>query len=184
MIGPLNITSAALITQFSIGAIMFLGALILYWGEGYVPYYSNKKSGFSDLAWILVIFLLFTLGCLVFSDEFAKLYQPLFGAATFPQLKSSGALVMVFSTNILCVAILVKSTGGSYNNTNWNVTYTYASGGAGCVALEEAVEAIGVIPGWLAIIVILLVVGILLMILFRVLPTMGGRGSAGEVAEI
>lgn len=113
MVKPINITSAAIITQFSAGAIMFIGALILYGGKGFVPSYRDSGPDFSKLAWIIIAFILLTLGCLVFSDEFSKLYQPLFGSASFPLLPWSAALVIVYTLNIFCVAVLVASTGGS-----------------------------------------------------------------------
>jgi len=106
MVNPINITSAAIITQFSVGAIMFIGALIQYKDR-------DVWNTTLSLAWIIVAFILLTLGCLVFSDEFSKLYQPLFGSASFPLLRWSVALVIVYTLNIVCVAILVAFTGGS-----------------------------------------------------------------------
>ncbi len=75
-----------------------------------------------------------------------------------------------------------------YNNSIWNVTYTYTHGGEGCIAIEEVTDATATIPAWLTIIIILLIVGILLTILFQVvIPSMGGRGSgsaSGTIAEV
>ena len=102
-----------MITQFSAGAIMFLGALILYGGRGFVPSYRDSAPDFSKLAWIIIAFILLTLGCLVFSDEFSKLYQPLFGSASFSLLPWSVALLIVYTLNVVCVAVLVALTGGS-----------------------------------------------------------------------
>lgn len=102
-----------MITQFSVGAIMFIGALILYGGRGFVPSYRDTGPDFSKLAWVIIAFILLTLGCLVFSDEFSKLYQPLFGTASFPLLPWSVALLIVYTLNVVCVAVLVASTGGS-----------------------------------------------------------------------
>ncbi len=113
MVNPINITSAAIITQFSVGTIMFIGALILYGGRGVVPSYRDTGPDFSKLAWVIIAFILLTLGCLVFSDEFSKLYQPLFRSASFPLLRWSVALLVVYTLNVVCVAILVVSTGGS-----------------------------------------------------------------------
>lgn len=73
---------------------------------------------------------------------------------------------------------------------NKNVTYTYKYGKDSCDAVEDTVTAMGKIPTWLAIIVILGIVGILLSIVFKVLPTGGsggfggGRGSGGTMAEV
>jgi len=78
---------------------------------------------------------------------------------------------------------LIQSIGGSYNNTNWNVTYSYAHGREGCSAIETTTDAIGVIPSWLTIIIIITIVGILLVIVFRVLP-IAGKGAGGTIAEV
>ena len=64
-----------------------------------------------------------------------------------------------------------------------NVSYTYLYGTDSCTAIELTEEATATIPTWLTIIVILFIVGILLTIVFRVLP-IGGKGSSGTVAEI
>lgn len=80
---------------------------------------------------------------------------------------------------------------GSAGNS-WNISYTYSYGdSAACEGLSETVDATKTIPTWLTIIVILLIVGVLLAIVFRVLPNTGegiggfGGASSGEVtAEI
>jgi len=78
--------------------------------------------------------------------------------------------------------------GGGYNTTDWNCTGTYLYGGAGCAGVESTIEGVEEIPQWLTIIVIIFIVGILLAIVFKVLPRVtGGRtsgGSGGVVAEI
>jgi len=79
-----------------------------------------------------------------------------------------------------------------HNNTNWNVSYTFKRDNSGaCEGVTKTIDATKKIPTWLAIIVILAIVGILLAIVFRVLPgrqtgeggSFGG-GDTGTVAEI
>lgn len=120
MVNPINITSAAIITQFSIGAIMVIGVLILSWGNiqflswgGFSISSRDDGTDFSKLAWVIVAFILLTLGCLAFSDEFSKLWRPLFGSVYFPLLRWSAALAIVYTLNVVCVAILVLLTGGN-----------------------------------------------------------------------
>ena len=85
---------------------------------------------------------------------------------------------------------IVYSTGGTYNNSDWNVTYNYNYGQEGCEGVNATINAINKIPTWLPIIVILAIVGIILAIVFSVLPkagggiSFGGGRAAGEVAEI
>lgn len=98
------------------------------------------------------------------------------------------------------------TTGKFWNLTNdvvdglgghdWNVTYTYGYGGLSCAGVEETINATQKIPTWLPIIVILLIVGVILAIVFRVLPSagageqagggsgFGGRAESGTTAEI
>jgi len=76
-----------------------------------------------------------------------------------------------------------------YNNTDWNVTYTYQYGEEACAGLESTITATRKIPSWLPLVVILLIVGIVMWLVFRVMPS-GSFGSirfgrGGEVvAEI
>lgn len=72
---------------------------------------------------------------------------------------------------------LLSNITGEYSDTNWNVTYTYQHGAEGCSAVQDTTDAIGDIPTWLVIIAIMFVVGILLAIVFRVLPPAGGGGG-------
>lgn len=65
-----------------------------------------------------------------------------------------------------------------------NVSYTYQySDSEACRALDTTVDATEEIPTWLTIIIIMLIVGALLFIVFRVMPAAGGeeefRSSGG-----
>lgn len=89
---------------------------------------------------------------------------------------------------------LTSDSNDGAGGNNWNISYTYIHGdSAACEGLNETIEATKTIPVWLTIIVILLIVGILLSIVFKVLPTagegsggarFGGEGSSGVTAEI
>ena len=60
-----------------------------------------------------------------------------------------------------------------------NVSYTYLyDTGEACTGLGATETAIQEIPTWLTIIVIMFIVGILLAIVFRVLPSGGGESSS------
>lgn len=75
----------------------------------------------------------------------------------------------------------IKVSGWDYNGSTINVNYTYVYGDTGCENMETTEEAVQNIPTWLAIIVIMIIVGIIMAIVFKVLPY--GRGS-GTTAEI
>lgn len=66
----------------------------------------------------------------------------------------------------------------------WNVTYTYNYGLEACAGVESTIDATNKVPAWLAIMVILAIVGILLAIVFKVLPTGRGEVTTGEGSGI
>ena len=71
-------------------------------------------------------------------------------------------------------------SSGIYNNTLWNVTYTYESGTEGCVGVQSTITATKKIPTFLPIIVIVAIVGILLAIVFASLK-FSDKGSVAQV---
>jgi hypothetical protein len=113
-IKPINITGAAIFAQFSIIMIMFVGSLILYRGQGFVPSFERPK--FSGLPWLILGFGLLSIGFLIFSDEFSLVWRPLFGTIDFPTMPWTTALFVMFTTDILCTTFLVLLTGGSRNS--------------------------------------------------------------------
>jgi magnesium-transporting ATPase (P-type) len=116
-ISPVNIIGAALIAQFFLSIILGIGAFILYLRESAAPSYRKLSSGkfinVSRFAWVVLIFFLLTVGCLVLSDEFAKLYRPLLEELRVPMLPWSIAIPIVFFLNMICVTFLVWLTDGS-----------------------------------------------------------------------
>lgn len=73
-----------------------------------------------------------------------------------------------------------SGTGKMWNLTSeyplnkFNVTYTYkSSSSSACEGLDTTVDAVQTIPVWLTIIIILFLVGILLAIVFKVMPQPG-----------
>ncbi len=112
-IKPLNITAAALITQFLLIIIMFVGAMILRGTPG-LPFWKERRSiDASHFAWIILLLAIVTIGCLIFSVEFIDIWSPLFPGVQFPSIMSQTALSVMFVLDIFCVAYLVVSTGGS-----------------------------------------------------------------------
>lgn len=85
----------------------------------------------------------------------------------------------------------LQAVGVLYAEGTWTVNYSYQwSASSACDALEDTIDAEEEVPVWLSIIVLLLVVGIILTLVFKVLPAAGaggfggGAGSAGTVAEV
>jgi len=111
-VNPSNITGAAVIAQFAIIVIMFVGAAILHKGEETAPFYYGR-SRFSHLGWKILAFALLTIGCLLFSDEFSKLWRPLLEDVSIPTLPWRLAVLVMFLSDIVLVTILVSNTGGS-----------------------------------------------------------------------
>ena len=107
-----NITGAAIFAQFSIVIIMAIGASVLRRGEKDKPFYYGKPR-FSALGWKILFFCLLTIGVLLMSDEFSKLWRPVFRDPVFPSIPWRVAILVMFIFDILCVTILVWNTGGS-----------------------------------------------------------------------
>jgi len=69
---------------------------------------------------------------------------------------------------------------GTYD-ASWNVSYTYKyDDSAECRGVEDTITSVGKIPTWLAIFVIVFIVGVLLALVFKYIP----RSPGGGVAEI
>ena len=116
-----------------------------------------------------------------------------YNAFTITQVKNRTGDIVIsagnYSYNPATGLIQNISTYALSTGNLWNVTYTYQYGKEACSGVETTVAATAKIPTWLSIIVILAIVGILLAIVFKVLPSGGGgfsfgRGSGGTVAEI
>jgi hypothetical protein len=115
MIKPINITGAALFAQFSIIFIMFMGSFILYTCQDYVL--RSNRPKYLRLPWIILAFSLISIGCLLFTDEFSKVWAPLFGTLSFPTISWSIALHTTFYLNIACGTVLILLTGGSRHSS-------------------------------------------------------------------
>lgn len=75
----------------------------------------------------------------------------------------------------------ITQTVTSETGDTWNVTYNYKyDDSAECIAVGATITSIATIPGWLIIIVIIAIVGILLAMVFKYLP----QSTGGGVAEI
>lgn len=109
-IRPINITAAALITQFFLVIIMFVGAMILKRGESRgSPHHADT----APLPWIILFLFIITIGFLGFSEDLIPVWRPLFGSATFPSVPTSVALLVMFTVDSVCLAVVVFLTGGS-----------------------------------------------------------------------
>lgn len=118
IISPINITSAAFLTQIMIIVIMSICAIILLWGEKFAPtgpYYGPKASVF---ILVILILTLTTSTALIFSDAFWEMWKPLFGGTIPPVLPWSSSIQIMFLLDIFCVTILVMSTGGSQRRSS------------------------------------------------------------------
>ncbi|MDO8723026.1 MAG: hypothetical protein Q7J31_12510 [Syntrophales bacterium] len=109
-ITPTNITGAALIAQFSILVILGMGFMILSTRSRF--FFLNSGDHVNATPIILSLTLI-SFGALFFSDEFSKIYSPVFGGANLSAIKWSTAICAVFIANTIVVYILVAVTGGS-----------------------------------------------------------------------
>ena len=77
----------------------------------------------------------------------------------------------------------ITGTELDVGTSGWNVTYSYKSSNSpACLGISDTKTAINKIPTWLAILVVMTIVGLVLYMVFKVLP--GARKSSGGIAEI
>jgi len=112
IVAPLNITAAALITQFGLVIIATVGTKIIRTYEPPPSVYDRPRYS-SNLYTVSLVCFVITFGLLVFSDEFANTWKPLFSEITFTGFHWPFALIATFMVDIVWVTILVSMTGGS-----------------------------------------------------------------------
>ena len=112
------------------------------------------------------------------------------GAGTGSLCPENTTLVAANYTTDPDLGTLQNATDETYDDVA--CTYTFNYGATSWGGINDSISATGEIPGWLSIIVIITIVGILLAIVFTILPTGkmaggfggGGSGSGGTIAEI
>jgi len=112
-VSPASITAAALTTQVLLLGVILVGAFLQRSGQPEGPVYKGGLLGAGSDAWLFAFFCLFTVCLLVFSDQFANFWSPLFGDTHFYVVRWSHALLLVVLLDILFVCGLVQRTGGS-----------------------------------------------------------------------
>jgi len=178
------------ITIMIIGIVLGIGFLVLDEFEGFLGTdtgtVTNETTAPTD-AGIYVAYNYTTAGVGCYNN---------FGSLVVTNA-SDGAFINSGNYSYVSTTGLVKNLTSTFCDgsgvNSWNISYTYTYGdNEACIGLDETVEATKTIPTWLTIIIIMLIVGILLVIVFRVLPTagegggfrFGGGSSGGVTAEI
>ena len=108
-ITPVNIAAAAMISQFSLIAIISIGSLIALIRE---PRF-YKGFHYTSIFVLIIIFSGLTIGYLLFSNEISSIWKPLFGDITFGVATGTQALHFVLLMDIILISLLVNFTGGS-----------------------------------------------------------------------
>lgn len=109
-----TLTAAFLITQFVLLLIVYLGIVVLRYGEDSLSRFSdNLRPATRNLPSLVLGFALITLACLAFSQDFVQLSKPVFGDITFPAFARDDAFLIVFLLNIVGAGLLMGITGGS-----------------------------------------------------------------------
>lgn len=115
-VGPASITAAALVMQFCLSVIISGSAFWIRRQEKKVFRFYQDPPNIGRYAWILQVFALTTIGLLVFSDQFSGFWRPLSGGVSFSICSSTRALLIIFLIDIVCSALLVHLTGGSFKS--------------------------------------------------------------------
>lgn len=110
-ITAVNISAAALITQFSLGLILSISAFILRGDDETRQSWERPLT--TNMPWIVLGFTLLTTGALFFSDPYSTLWKPLLGDLGVPSIDSSTALLIALQGDIYAVFFLTFLTGGA-----------------------------------------------------------------------
>jgi hypothetical protein len=81
-----------------------------------------------------------------------------------------------YTTSNNACTILAVSTS-TYNNTDWNVSYTFTFGDEAYTSANKSLVGLGTFGDFVSIIVLALVAGIVLGIIFGVFGGLGGTGG-------
>jgi hypothetical protein len=125
-LNPVTLAAAAMIAQFSIVVIFVVGLLIIKAGEPSVPRYRSETAS-SELVWILLIFSVVTLGALLLTKNFARVWKPAFGYPSFEGFALSDSLMAIFTMNAICTSIVVHKTAGSRSSPFSAMFFVYPS---------------------------------------------------------
>jgi hypothetical protein len=109
-ISPVNIASAALVTQFALCLTMLIAALILV---------SNKEVIVTVAALSLI-----TLGSLIFSSDVFAFARVVFGNASIDGFRTSAVLFINFILTILILVRFIYPTGGTTSSPFTPILYT------------------------------------------------------------
>ena len=114
-ITPISMFAATFLMQFILIVIMFVAAFVLRIGARHSPFWRDSPDTSSTL-WLLIMFSLTSIGCLVLSEPFSREWRPLLGNFQLHTLQWPTIVIIVFTLNIVCVGLLVIKTGGSSNS--------------------------------------------------------------------
>ncbi len=110
----ITLSSAFLITQFALLTTTFVGFWILSLGEdGMHSLHWSSKSASSKVTRYLMGFALLSLACLIFTEDFVHLSQPIFGSIYLPSLTKEDSFLTVFLLDIVGAALLMAVSGGA-----------------------------------------------------------------------
>ena len=110
----ITLSTAFLITQFALLTTTFIGFQILSLGEdGMHSLHYSSKSVSSRVTRYLMGFALSSLACLICTEEFVNLSQPIFSNIYLPSLTKEDSFLTVFLLDILGAALLMGISGGS-----------------------------------------------------------------------
>lgn len=113
---PSSLVEGALVMQVCLSLIVGAGASWVSSSERWAYHFQRNLPSPARFPWIAFLFALVPIGILVFSDAFAGVGRPLFGALSLSLIRWQTALLMDFLIDILCVWLLIRQSGGSYRS--------------------------------------------------------------------
>lgn len=94
---------------------------------------------------------------------------------------SGGELITVGNYTVNSLQGYITNTTDYYLGGDWNVTYTYLSGGGNCEGIDLTEEGLQGIPDWFTIIVIVVIAGLVLGIVFKIATKQPIEGAIAEI---
>ena len=143
-----TLTTTLLFTQFVLLLIVFFGILVLRTGEQRFTSFSAEVYPITGTlsAWVFG-FTMVTFACLVFSQDFVLLSQPMFGDIRVPAWSRESAFLAVFVLDILGAGLFVAATGGAKDSPFAAVLFTLP---ALSIFLRETPLRLGIYTGLVA----------------------------------
>jgi hypothetical protein len=165
--GQVNNLQGIIITLVVVGIILSIGFIILDEFKDTAPTYTGTVTDEDDAYLNATGYTL------------DKASECNFGSPVITEIVNitSGLTIGTGNASVTDAGVVTNASTVTLDDANFSYTYVY--GGEACEGVADTIDATANIPDWLSIIVILAIVGIILAIVFNVLPK--NRSDTAEI---